>query len=118
MFHLSRFVYDSHSNILWCQIPKAGSTTIFDAYNKVARKYGKGNFNKVGKKFQERSRVKKMLPFNDENKAKILRRKPFLFSVVRHPYERLVSAYIDFSSKTRSKNKVEGSFQVLIEKYL
>ena len=106
-------MYDSHSNVLWCQVPKAGSTTIFDMYNKVARKHGKGNYNKVGKKFQERSRVRKMLPFNDENKARILRRRPFLFSVVRHPYERLVSAYIDFSSKTRSKHRVEGSFQVI-----
>ena len=107
-----RFVYDPHSNILWCQIPKTGSTTYIDAYNKIARMYGKGNYGRLGKLHSDRERVKKMLSFNDGNKDKILARNPLIFSVVRHPYERLVSAYADFTDKPRSKNEFHGTFQV------
>ena len=60
-----RFIYDPHSNILWCQIPKTGSTTYIDAYNKIARMYGRGNFGRLGKQHSHRERVKKMLSFNE-----------------------------------------------------
>ena len=105
-------MYDPHSNILWCQIPKTGSTTYIDAYNKIARLYGRGNYGRLGKLHSDRERVKKMLAFNLGNKDKILARNPLIFSVVRHPYERLVSAYADFSNKPRSKNELRGTFEV------
>ena len=107
-----RFVYDPHSNILWCQIPKTGSTTYIDAYNKIARMYGRGNYGRLGKQHSDRERVKKMLSFNDGNKDQILARTPLIFAVVRHPYERLVSAYADFTDKPRSKHELKGTFQV------
>ena len=105
-------MYDPHSNILWCQIPKTGSTTYIDLYNKIARLYGRGNYGRLGKLHSDRERVKKMLAFNLGNKDKILARNPLIFSVVRHPYERLVSAYADFSNKPRSKNELKGTFEV------
>ena len=105
-------MYDPHSNILWCQIPKTGSTTYIDLYNKIARLYGRGNYGRLGKLHSDRERVKKMLAFNLGNKDKILARNPLIFSVVRHPYERLVSAYADFSNKPRSKNELRGTFEV------
>ena len=111
-----RFVYDPHSNILWCQIPKTGSTTYIDAYNKIARMYGRGNYGRLGKLHSDRERVKKMLSFNDGNKEQILARNPLIFSVVRHPYERLVSAYADFSDKPRSANELHGTFQVELKR--
>ena len=39
---------------------------------------------------------------NTNNLAEVLEKKPFTFAVVRHPFQRLVSAYLDF--KTRSRN--------------
>ena len=112
-----RFVYDPHSNILWCQIPKTGSTTYIDAYNKIARMYGRGNYGRLGKQHSDRERVKKMLAFNDGNKEQILARKPLIFSVVRHPYERLVSAYADFTDKPRSEHEFQGTFQVKLNEF-
>ena len=112
-----RFVYDPHSNILWCQIPKTGSTTYIDAYNKIARMYGRGNYGRLGKLHSDRERVKKMLAFNDGNKEQILARKPLIFSVVRHPYERLVSAYADFTDKPRSEHEFQGTFQVKLNEF-
>ena len=57
-----RFIYDPHSNILWCQIPKTGSTTYIDAYNKIARMYGRGNFGRLGKQEEVVVKVKEQEP--------------------------------------------------------
>ena len=37
-----------------------------------------------------------------EDLTEVLEKHPFTFAVVRHPWQRLVSAYLDF--KTRSRN--------------
>ena len=79
--------------------------------------YGRGNFGRLGKGHSDRERVKKMLSFNEGNKEQILARNPLIFSVVRHPYERLVSAYVDFSDKPKSANELHGTFQVELKRY-
>ena len=40
-----------------------------------------------------------LFPFNQDNFHEVMARKPFTFAVVRHPHERLVSAYIDFTER-------------------
>ena len=79
--------------------------------------YGRGNYGRLGKLHSDRERVKKMLTFNDGNKEQILARKPLIFSVVRHPYERLVSAYADFTDKPRSEHEFRGTFQVELNQF-
>ena len=63
-------------------------------------------------KIRFRGSLAKCATLNNGNKNQILARNPLIFTVVRHPYERLVSAYADFTDKPRSKHELKGTFQV------
>ena len=43
--------------------------------------------------------------FDKDNVRAVLARQPFVFAVTRHPYERLVSAYVDFKSEPYNSEK-------------
>ena len=108
-----RFYYDSESNVLWCKIRKAGSTTYVSTFARVADKR-LARVRHRGTWGQEN----KMFRLHTGNVAEVLARKPFLFAVSRHPYERLVSVFTDFSQKTgvnQEKWRVRGSFEQFLE---
>ena len=111
-FLVTRFYYDPRSNVLWCLTPKAGSTTYMAAFERVAEKQSA----RLNPKLNIRVAVKQFFPFNSRNMERVLAKKPFIFSVSRHPYERLVSAFTDFRTKPNtSKNKVRGSFESFLK---
>jgi len=114
---LTRFLYEPSSNVLWCQVPKAGSTTyVMTTYAALARKIG----HEVKVQVMEDNSTKPwrpsvLYPFRILDASmidEIRSQQPFVYAVVRHPYERLVSSYLDFGEMTGGHNGgiAEGTF--------
>ena len=94
LFFFLRFWYDKKSNSLYCRISKAGSTSYYYTYLQLAlQQMAKENVPTDRGIFQST-----MFRFNKDNFKAVLARQPFVFAVTRHPYERLVSAYVDFKA--------------------
>jgi len=121
----TRFLYEPSSNVLWCQVsrqhrpgvPKAGSTTyVMTTYAALARKIGhEVKVQVMGDNSTKPWRPSVLYPFRILDTAmmdEIRMQKPFVFAVVRHPYERLVSSYLDFGEMTGGHNGgiAEGTF--------
>ena len=56
------------------------------------------------KKVQDHFKV-----YTKKNLERILKKKPFIFAVSRHPFQRLVSAFLDFKERSTTK-MAKGSF--------
>ena len=108
-----RFLYDASTNTLWCDVAKAGSTTyirtIFfplaeaaglDIYTRFDGRTPEIDRSKVQKHFQVSSR---------RHLGQILEKQPLVFAVARHPFHRLVSAFLDFRTR-KSTTMAKGSF--------
>jgi hypothetical protein len=113
----ARFLYEPHSNVLWCMVPKAGSTTmVMTTYSELARRAGHAVRAQVrGDNITQDWRPSVLYPFrvrDEEEMEEALANRPFLFAVVWHPYERLVSSYLDFNQMTGGHNRgvAEGTF--------
>merc|ERR1712107_572468 len=116
----TRFLYEASSNVLWCQIvkvPKAGSTTyVMTTFTALARKIG----HEIKTQVMEDNSTKPWRPsvfypfrvLDEAMMSEIRSQQPKVFAVVRHPYERLVSSYLDFGGMTGGHNGgiAEGTF--------
>ena len=93
------FVHSRKHKLIWCQNLKVGTTTWIDT-----------TLSEISKKTERkrimmyfRTRLKDLRFLDDEKYTS--------FSIVRHPFERLVSAYYDFSHlKRRGKRYQKMSF--------
>eukprot|EP00092_Neocalanus_flemingeri_P057252 GFUD01067984.1.p1 GENE.GFUD01067984.1~~GFUD01067984.1.p1 ORF type:complete len:291 (-),score=38.02 GFUD01067984.1:102-974(-) len=100
--HIYRIIFFPNYNVLHCGIPKAASTTwTVGTFMKLADELGvpyRQNKEHERTDFQKYFQIKNMETFN-----RILEGDPVSFTNVRHPFERLVSAYynqVQSSGKT------------------
>merc|ERR1711971_1382315 len=78
------YIYHSKQNsLVWCKVPKAGSSTWTYNFLKLAGVNPKDKIHKV---------LRDHYPKQDSNKVM---QDTFRFMVVRHPFERILSAYRD-----------------------
>ena len=78
------YIYWSQPNsLIWCKVPKAGSSTWTFNFLKLA---GAGRENHIHKE------LRNFYPKQSSNKVM---QETFRFMVVRHPFERILSAYRD-----------------------
>ena len=86
---LEKFSFIPQYNLLYCRIPKAGTTSwVVGTIGEMARK--------VGLKMKSRPQIREHFEVkNIDMLNRILEGDPVSFANVRHPFERLVSAYVD-----------------------
>ena len=95
---LQWFFYIPDYNILYCEIPKAGSTTwMLGTFGRLA--------TKLGLEWKNRIKLNHFLKVGNWTMLdNILKGDAVTFTNVRHPFERLVSAYVDKEKIWRSLN--------------
>ena len=107
--NLRLFTYLPEYNLLYCRIHKAGTTswlegTIMRLAEQLGMEFGKTD---IGKRIAlvERFKVKDMKMWK-----RIMKNNPISFANVRHPFERLVSGYLDsvVHWSTKNTNKYKG----------
>jgi len=108
----SYLLYIPQLHLLFCIIPKAGSTTwIRGTLMKEIERLGLPQFDKR-RQFMRYFKIK-----DTETLQKILDTNPLSFNNVRHPFERIASAYLDPDSKALAHIK-EKSFEKFLTKYV
>jgi len=104
-----QYIYHAkHQSIVWCKVPKAGSSTW--TYN----------FLKLAGQTTNSTKIHKLLrdyyPKVEDRKAL---KEDFKFMVVRHPFERLLSAYRDkLEDLSRDMDAREGYYHNMYGKHI